>query len=265
MPSPHTTPAPALPSSGSHSPTPAATAPAPATPTPVSCPRTGSSYIPALPSTPSPATVIPCCTTPACSCPCPARKFPPAPGSAQEKALLKGIELADVHILERIRFRENRLYWLYVGSFAIIAGIIHIPSGTTITPEVYFAGMLSIQLLSLGIAWNYYANNIKITKLEILQENSYDELRINKPPKDKNNMGAYRFIYHLMEISAFCLPTAAAYLCLHHMKTLVPSTTGQPVIPAFVQYLSLSLLIAALIGNFILSFFLDYIFGKKQA
>ncbi len=133
----------------------------------------------------------------------------------KENFYLKSLEHTEQQIQARIQFREQRFYWLYFGSCAIGGFLFsEYKADNAAYWPVYYGGLMLIQFLSIGIGWNYYANDIKIQKLEWKVKSIFKDCGVPPVRYHDQGMSRYRDIYTFLEILAISLPTLVAFVAV---------------------------------------------------
>ncbi len=129
------------------------------------------------------------------------------------------LDHTEQQIQARIQFREQRFYWLYVGSCAIAAFLFDTyKDNSDVYRSVFYGSMLLIQFLTIGIGWNYYSNDIKIHKLEWKKNEIIWKLDLKPAEFHEKKMNYYCNIYTVLEIFAICIPSASAFGALIAMN-----------------------------------------------
>ncbi len=129
----------------------------------------------------------------------------------RNRLYMSTIDNIEEHIRERIRFREQRFYWLYGACLAISAFLVNsFDANSPVKLDIACAGLFLIQFLVIGIGWNYFANDLKANRLEWRKNYVFGLLKVEPIPYNENCMTAYRIIYACCEFAALCIPSIGA-------------------------------------------------------
>ncbi len=184
-----------------------------------------------------------------------------------DRANLNELQVTGASLLERIRFREQRFYWLYGATGAIFAFLFQYSEKTGTNDFIYYLGLTAVQCLVIGIGWNYYANDIKIDKYVAMRSRIYVALGAREVAIDTGGMRIYKDIYSVLEYFTLIIPSFIAFVLINLPGIIISKPSDSEMAAALlpvIRFFSSTLYLTSVVFFSFLAFYRHHIFKREK-